>query len=136
MIKLDRSKITFSYARSCGPGGQNVNKVNSKVTLFWDFAGSAGLSAEQKNLIQNHPALKKRINKMGILFLQEQGRRSRALNEARLIAKLLKILEQVLTPPRRRLKTQVPRRAVEERLRTKKRLAQRKEQRRKSFETG
>ena len=73
MIKINdktwikESELSFAFARSSGPGGQNVNKVESRVTLRFDVLGSASLSEEQRVRIM--AALPTRINKQGVLLV-------------------------------------------------------------------
>ncbi|MDH3770258.1 MAG: aminoacyl-tRNA hydrolase, partial [Nitrospirota bacterium] len=74
------AEIQFSAARSTGPGGQNVNKVNSRVILEFDLIRSTALTSYQKRRIT--ASLGNRINQQGILRMQTQRHRSQAVNRA------------------------------------------------------
>jgi ribosome-associated protein len=66
-----KSELAFVTSRSSGPGGQNVNKVNSKVTLYFDIANSRLLTDEQKEI--HRERLSTRITQSGVLMLPVQG---------------------------------------------------------------
>ena len=79
-LSIPETELTFTASRSGGPGGQNVNKVSSRVTLSFDIGRSASLSDEQK--LRAVRALGKRINKEGILQVVSQRTRSQEMNRA------------------------------------------------------
>jgi ribosome-associated protein len=105
-IAVPETEISFKAARSGGPGGQNVNKVSSKVILTFDVARSAALSDEQKQRIMEK--LSTRINKEGTLQIVSQRTRSQELNRADALNRFSDLLRRALTPQRRRIKTGVP----------------------------
>ena len=70
-LVIDSQDIRFETARSSGPGGQNVNKVSTKVTLCFDLQGTRALDAAKKRILRRK--LASRISKMGILRLADQG---------------------------------------------------------------
>src|SRR5262249_25957199 len=105
-------------SRSGGPGGQNVNKVSSRVTLSFDIARSTALSDEQKSAIRR--ALGKRINKEGILQVVSQRTRSQDMNRTDALERFRDLLQRALTPKRLRIKTRVPAGAHQNRLDKKK----------------
>ncbi|HEY8936201.1 MAG TPA: peptide chain release factor-like protein, partial [Cyclobacteriaceae bacterium] len=72
--ELIASELVFSTSRSSGPGGQNVNKVNSKVTLKWDVKGSSILHDEEKELIV--AKLSSKLTVDGVLLLTSQEKRT------------------------------------------------------------
>ncbi len=88
-------ELTFTTSRSSGPGGQNVNKVNSRVTLKFDVLHSPVLSQEQKELITKKLAT--RITTEGKLVLTSQDNRSQIQNKEDVISKLNDLLKKVFT---------------------------------------
>lgn len=118
------AEIQFSAARSAGPGGQNVNKVNSRVILEFDLMHSPTLTSYQKRRIT--ASLGNRINQHGILRLQAQRHRSQVANRAELIERFVELLQKALQPVKRRVPTRVPIRVREKRLENKKRRTQTK----------
>jgi ribosome-associated protein len=117
-VEIPENELTFTASRSGGPGGQNVNKVSSRVTLSFDVFASAALSGEQKKAV----ALKlaKRMNKDGVLKIVSQRTRSQDLNRADALARFADLLRVALTPERPRVKTKVPRTSKEQRIEDKK----------------
>lgn len=118
------SEIQFSAARSAGPGGQNVNKVNSRVILEFDLHLSSALTLYQKRRIAG--SVGHRMNKQGILRMQAQRHRSQAANRAELIERFVDLLQKSLQPTKHRVPTRVPTRAREQRLEVKKQRTQTK----------
>ena len=86
-----KSELTFSASRSSGPGGQNVNKVNSKITLKWDVAKSQLIREEHKQLLLKK--LSSRLTAEGVLLLVAQENRSQLQNRDEAISKLDLLLE-------------------------------------------
>ena len=113
-LSIPENEISFSAARSGGPGGQNVNKVSSKVTLAFDVHGSTVLSDSQKRLIAGRLAT--RINKEGILQVVSQRTRSQDLNRADVLERFAEMIRRALTPQRPRIKTRIPAGAKEQRI--------------------
>ena len=111
-------EIQFSATRSSGPGGQSVNKVNSRVILEFDLQLSVSLTPYQKRRIAG--SLGSRINKQGMLRLQAQRHRSQVANREDLIERFVKLLQSALQPIKYRVPTRVPTRAREKRLEGKK----------------
>jgi len=125
---ISESELTFTYARSGGPGGQHVNKVSTKVILQFDLDGSESLSGAQKNRIREK--LAGRINREGILQVACDSRRSRALNQEEAIRRFAELLLSALKRPRPRKKTGVSRAQKEKRLEEKKKRGRLKQDRR------
>ena len=102
--KIPENEINFDFARSSGPGGQNVNKVNTKVILCFDVKNSPSLSDRQKKSITSK--LRKRVNKEGILRVVCQDHRTQAANKAGAIRRFTELLQKALTykPPRKKTK--------------------------------
>jgi ribosome-associated protein len=112
------SELTFKAVRSSGAGGQNVNKVASKVVLSLDLVQSKGLTEEEKVRLQLKLATK--ITQDSLLIITSEEDRSQYKNRAIAINKLLKCLEDGLKIPKARQKTKVPRSVNEKRLQAKK----------------
>ena len=127
-IRIPLREFTFTFSRSGGPGGQNVNKVNTKVTLRWDVTRSPSLPEDvrQRFLQYYH----RRINDRGEFVLHSQRFRDQGRNVADCLEKLRAMLRHVATPPKPRRPTRPTRRSVEKRLRAKRRQSLRKQQRR------
>lgn len=117
-LTIPENEISFTASRSGGPGGQNVNKVSSRVTLLFNVTESAALSEEQKHSILAELAT--RINKDGLLRIVSQRTRSQDNNRTDAIERFAELLRRALTPRRLRIKTRVPTAAKERRLDKKK----------------
>ena len=121
-------EFVFQASRSGGPGGQNVNKVSSKVELRFNIETSALLTEEEKGIILIKLANK--INKVGELVIIAQTDRSQLKNKEKVIEKFYLLLEKVLTLRKKRLNTKPTRASVERRLESKRVQARIKEGRR------
>jgi ribosome-associated protein len=119
-----RSEISLSFVRSSGPGGQNVNKVNSKVQLRWSVTGSRSLPEDVRQRLLSRYA--RRINDRGELVLSSQRSRDQSKNIDDCLAKLRELVLTVATPPVRRKKTRPPRSAGENRLQEKRATSDKK----------
>jgi ribosome-associated protein len=117
-LSIPENELTFTASRSGGPGGQNVNKVSSKVTLAFDVRGSSVLSEEEKRKILGKLAT--RISKEGILQVVSQRTRSQELNRTDALTRFCELLRQALTPQRERIKTRVSKAVKQQRLEEKK----------------
>src|SRR5215510_14223835 len=113
-VLIPEHEIRITASRSGGPGGQNVNKVSSKVTLAFDVRGSSVLSEDKKRKILGKLAT--RINKNGILQIVSQRTRSQELNRTDALTRFCELLRQALTPKRERVKTRVSATAKQQRL--------------------
>jgi ribosome-associated protein len=113
-VLIPENEIRITASRSGGPGGQNVNKVSSKVTLSFDVRGSGVLSEEQKLKIIGRLAT--RISKEGILQVVSQRTRSQELNRLDALARFSELLRRALTPQMPRIKTRVSEAAKQRRV--------------------
>ncbi len=118
-LEIPEGELSFTSSRSGGPGGQNVNKVSTRVTLRFDLKNSPSLSERQKRRLESQ--LSSRISKDGILQVVSQRHRSQAANRLDAVHRFQDLLRQALKPRRRRIRTGVPRSARERRLREKRR---------------
>ena len=116
-LAIPENEITFTASRSGGPGGQNVNKVSSRVTLTFDVAQSASLSEDEKRKVFR--ALATRINKDGVLRIVSQRTRSQDMNRADATERFASLLMMALAPKRSRIATRTPVPAIERRLESK-----------------
>ncbi len=123
-ISIPDAELRFSATRSTGPGGQNVNKVNSRVILEFDLLHSSALTSYQKRRIG--AALGNRISQHGVLRMQAQRHRSQSANRAELVERFVALLQKALQPIKHRIATRVPTRARERRLEVKKQRTQTK----------
>jgi ribosome-associated protein len=126
-VAIPESEVTFTSARSSGPGGQHVNKVSSRITLHFDILASQSLSEAQKQRLLGR--LQTRISKDGVLRVVAQKHRSQAANRQAAVARFIELVQAALTPRRPRLSTAKPAGAQEQRLQEKRQRSQQKQQR-------
>ena len=136
MIKIDNinipdNEIRFIFSRSSGPGGQNVNKVNTKATVKFDIMASNALNPEQKERIRKR--LSSRISRNGILTVSPDRFRSQQANRKDALERLSRLLSEALRVKPKRKKTSVPKAAKERRLREKRHRGEIKKTRRKDY---
>ena len=111
------SELSFKAVRSSGAGGQNVNKVSSKVVLTFDLLNSQSLSDEEKELSQKK--LKSKLTSEGILILNCDEDRSQLKNKEIVTKRFLEIIQKSLIVPKERRATKVPKSVIEKRLKDK-----------------
>ena len=126
-IGIPFSELHFRTSRSSGPGGQNVNKLETKVELLFDVDRSSSLSDEQKHSV--HRSLEGRIDAEGILHVSSQRSRSQWGNKELAIEKFAALLRSALKPRKKRLATGATRASKERRLHSKKVHGQKKKTR-------
>ncbi len=117
-LSIPDEELTFTASLSGGPGGQNVNKLSTKVTLWFDVVNSPSLSPEQKELIQSRLAT--RIGKDGVLRVISQKTRSQAANRELAIERFVELLRDAIREAPVRKRTRVSRAAKLRRLNEKK----------------
>lgn len=123
------TEFTFTASRSSGPGGQNVNKVSSKVELRFNVLQSTLLTEDEKEIIQAKLASK--INSEGELILVSQSERSQLMNKDKVTEKFYLLLVKALTPIKKRKPTKPSLAAREKRLEEKRIISEKKERRKK-----
>ena len=111
------SEVTFKAVRSSGAGGQNVNKVSSKVVLTFDLNASQSLSDEEKELIA--AKLKSKLTIENILILNCDEDRSQLKNKEIITKRFLEVITKALIIPKVRKPTKIPRSVIEKRLKNK-----------------
>jgi ribosome-associated protein len=126
-ISIEEDELSFTFSRSSKPGGQNVNKISSRVTLLFDVAHSSSLSEQHKHQIMNH--LKTRINKEGILRVVSQRHRQQAANREVAVGRFIELLQEALEPVKTRKKTRISFAAQKRRLKEKKHRSKLKKER-------
>lgn len=117
-LNIPLSELSFSFSRSSGPGGQNVNKVNTRVTLSFDVENSLNLTERQRELICRR--LSTRISKKGVLRIAADSCRTQQGNREEVVRRFAGLLRQALHEQRSRRKTRVPKGAKQRRLSAKK----------------
>ena len=125
------SELTFKTSRSGGKGGQNVNKVSTKVELNFDVLHSTLLTKEQKEKVVTK--LRKRITKEGILRIVVQSERSQLYNKRLAINKFYELLEKSFLEKKKRRITKPSKAAIEKRLNEKKLTGEKKKQRKHDY---
>ena len=123
------NELIFKAVRSSGPGGQNVNKVASKVVLSFDLNKSQALSEEEKKLIISK--LPTRLTSENILILNCDEDRSQLKNKEIAIKRFLQLIAKALLIPKARKPTKIPKSVIKKRLKDKKTLSEIKQNRKK-----
>jgi ribosome-associated protein len=129
---VDREKIiselTFKAVRSSGAGGQNVNKVSSKVVLGFNVLASNAISEEERMLAQTR--LASRLTDEGVLILQCDEDRSQLRNKDIVIKRFFTVMDAALKVDKIRKPTRIPRSVIKKRIEGKRRLSDKKQNRR------
>ncbi|MFW2388670.1 MAG: alternative ribosome rescue aminoacyl-tRNA hydrolase ArfB [Polyangiales bacterium] len=126
-LSIPARDLSWRAARSSGPGGQNVNKVATKVTLRFDLRGSEALSAAQKHRLRKLAG--RRLDSDGGVLVSAQAERSQSQNLERARATLRRLIRKALVSPKRRVATKPSRAQKKRRLRDKQRQKEKKQRR-------
>ena len=127
-IQIPLTELQFSFARSGGPGGQNVNKVNTKATLHWRVTETPSLPpAVRERFLERY---QRRISKEGDLVLTSQRFRDQGRNVADCLAKLRDLIAEVATAPKPRMKTKPTKSSIRRQKKAKQHNARKKQLRR------
>ncbi len=113
-VSVSEHELRFSFDRSPGPGGQNVNKVNTRVTLHFNVAGSTSLSTLQKNMIAQ--SLGSRIAQDGILRIHSSKERTQLANRRAAVNRFIELVSAAFDRPKPRKATAIPQSAQRRRL--------------------
>jgi ribosome-associated protein len=124
-IVIPASELMVSFARSAGPGGQNVNKVNSKAVLRWNVQATNSLRPEVKARFAASFAT--RITQSGEIVIASDKYRDQARNIADCYEKLRQLIQASLVTPKKRRRTRPSRSSVEDRLANKRQRSQQKQ---------
>lgn len=126
---LFASEFDFTTSRSSGPGGQNVNKVNTKVSLKFNIPGSNILTQEEKDVLLQK--LHSRITTEGVLLLTSQDKRSQLENKEAVIEKFNLLVRKAFEKKKVRKATKPSKTAVQKRIKSKKEHSEKKKWRQK-----
>lgn len=132
VLKDFSEELVFKASRSSGPGGQNVNKTNTKVTLIFNVGKSLLLSGYEKEILSDF--FSGRLNNKGELMITSQKYRSQLQNKLWVTGRFYKLLAEALTPRKKRVKTKKSKEANEKRLKFKKITSEKKIRRKKKIE--
>lgn len=122
--RIGNQGITFTFTRSSGPGGQNVNKVSTRAVLWFDLNGCGALSDLEKSKIRSR--LAKRISKEGVLQVVSSRHRTQAANRSAAMDRLIELLVDALRMRKSRRPTKIPKSAKVRRLRNKQTAGEKK----------
>lgn len=128
-IQIILSEVKYKAVRSSGAGGQNVNKVSSKVVLTFDLSNSQGFSEEEKLLLKTN--LHNRLTDDLVLILNCDEDRSQLKNKEIVTKRFLEIIKKGLYVPKERKPTKIPKSVIRKRIKDKKNASEVKRNRRK-----
>jgi ribosome-associated protein len=126
-LDIPEGELEFTTSRSSGPGGQNVNKLSTRVSLLWDVEASASISAEQRELLLSR--LPGRINRQGVLRVVSQRHRTQLANREAAVRRFAELVGEALTEAPKRIPVRVPASVERRRLEDKRRRSRLKRER-------
>lgn len=129
-IEIPDNELQFTFSRSSGAGGQNINKVNSKATLTWAMDASHSLSDSIKQRFKAKFA--RFVTNEGIVVITSQEHRTQKMNIDECLKKLYDMISEAQIVPKVRYKTKPKRNSVEKRLKSKKLHSDKKKSRNQS----
>ncbi len=128
-IQIPLKELTFTFSRSSGPGGQNVNKLNTKATLRWDVSASASVEeGVRERFVRTY---RRRITTEGEFVMHSQRFRDQGRNVADCLDKLRQLLLEVAAAPVVRKRKKPSRASIRKRVENKRRQSEKKQSRRK-----
>jgi ribosome-associated protein len=123
------TELQYKAVRSSGAGGQNVNKVSSKVVLTFNLGTSQAFTEEEKELLFSRLANK--LSSENLLILNCDEDRSQLKNKEIVTKRFLELIKKALQVPKKRKATKIPRSVIEKRIKAKRNLSELKQNRRK-----
>lgn len=127
-VTIPMHELKFATSRSGGPGGQNVNKLETRIELRFDISGSRSLSPNEKAVLLEK--LRSRLDSQGVLRIVAQESRSQWQNRQIAIEKFVDVMRKALKPRKKRKPTNPTKSAREKRLKAKRIRSERKKARR------
>jgi ribosome-associated protein len=129
-ISLIGAELVFTTSRSSGPGGQNVNKVNSKVTIKWNVADSFAITQDEKETLLQKLGGKLTVD--NVLIVTAQDKRSQLENKEAAILKLERMINKAFEVKKKRKATKPTKSSVQKRIQSKKQHSEKKQRRQQS----
>ncbi len=127
-LHIPAAEFDFRASRSSGPGGQNVNKVNTRIQMWWDVTNSPSIPDDVRQRFRQQN--RHRLTSDGVLLLESRQHRTQLANRRECVEELTRLLTAALVRPKRRRKTKPTKGSRERRLQAKRELSQKKQSRR------
>jgi ribosome-associated protein len=121
-LTIPENELEITASRSSGPGGQHVNKTDTRIQVRWNLVESSVLSDHQRALLQRN--LSTRVTEYGDILLASDNHRSQRRNREEALQRLAALIREALIPPKPRKKTRPTRASREKRLQEKKQRSQ------------